>query len=127
MSVRALQREQLLSGSLMHLTQVVFDNIERGRYYYVREREPGETPRDLYGRVINKSGDSVVLNVLFRRAGTDISGGVWESGADGDENGTYRVGRDLVNSFEQDISARYYLPCDSRSSSSDSDSGSDSD
>jgi hypothetical protein len=127
MSVRALQREQLLSGSLMPLTQVVFDNIERGRYYYVREREPGETPRDLYGRVINKTADSVVINVLFRRPGTDISGGVWESGADGDENGTYRVGRDLINSFEQDISARYYLPCDSRSSSSDSDSGSDSD
>jgi hypothetical protein len=127
MSVRALQREQLLSGSLMHLTQVVFDNIERGQYYYVREREPGETPRDLYGRVIHKTGDSVVLNVLFRRAGTDISGGVWESGADGDENGTYRVGRDLVNSFEQDISARYYLPCDSSRSSSGSDSGSDSD
>jgi hypothetical protein len=110
----------------------VFDNIERGRYYYVREREPGETPRDLYGRVINKSGDSVVLNVLFRRAGTDISGGVWESGADGDENGTYRVGRDLVNSFEQDISARYYLPyygsdSSNRSDSSSDHSGSDSD
>lgn len=108
MAVERTDHTQLTINPLAVLTQVVFDNIEEGRYYYVREREPGETPYDMYGRVTEKSGDRVVLEVFARRAlnPDGISEGAWEEMDDE----TYIASRDLINSWEQGISARYYLP-----------------
>lgn len=104
--------EQLLNAGLATLTQVVFDNIEDGRYYYVREREPGETYYDLYGRVTDKTADRVSISVLFRRPIVDLNEGAWESADSEHEGLVYHVARDLVNSVEQEMSARFYLPQD---------------
>jgi hypothetical protein len=121
MSVRRIQMEQLTHGALAQRIQVVFDNIEEGRYYYVREREPGETHYDLYGRVTDKNAESVTIAVIYRRTIVDLNEGAWES-ADSDHEGMiYRAMRDLVNSFEQEMSARYYLPEDGIADASDSD------
>lgn len=101
---------QLVINPLSALTQVVFDNIEEGRYYYVREREPGETPYDLYGIVSDKSGDHVRIRFVARRPiNADGREGAWEDmGEDFDEE--YGASRDLVNSWEESMSSRYYLP-----------------
>jgi hypothetical protein len=112
MATERIEISQLILNPLPTLVQVVFDNIEEGRYYYVREREPGETPYDLYGRVSDKSGDRVVIDVLARRAlNPDGSEGAWE---DMDDE-TYVASRDLVNSWEQNMSSRYYLPLEGHS------------
>lgn len=122
MSARRLQIEQLTHAAISTLTQVVFDNIEEGRYYYVREREPGETPYDLYGRVTDKNSESVTIAVIYRRSIVDLNEGVWEA-TDSDHDGmVYRASRDLINSFEQEMSARYYLPEEGVSDASSSDS-----
>ena len=120
MSERRIQLEQLTHSGVAVLTQVVFDNIEEGRYYYVREREPGEAPYDLYGRVTDKNPDGVALEVLYRRPIADLNEGEWEAVGE-DEETVYRASRDLVNSFEQEMSARYYLPEDGIASDTDSD------
>ena len=121
MSVRRIQMEQLTHAAVAQMTQVVFDNIEEGRFYYVREREPGETPYDLYGRVTDKNSESVTIAVIYRRSVVDINEGAWEA-TDSDHDGMiYRAMRDLVNSFEQEMSARYYLPEDGIADASDSD------
>jgi hypothetical protein len=113
MATERTDHTQLMINPLSVLTQVVFDNIEEGRYYYVREREPGETPYDLYGRVSDKSGDRVVLEVLARRAlnPDGVGEGVWEEMDDE----SYVAARDLINSCEQEMSARYYLPLEGQS------------
>lgn len=110
MSEQRLHLEQLTHSGIAVLVQVVFDNIEEGRYYYVREREPGEVPYDLYGRVTDKNPDSVTIAVLYRRPIMDLNEGGWEAADDDHDGMIYRATRDLVNSFEQDMSARYYLP-----------------
>lgn len=113
MATERTDHTQLVINPLSALTQVVFDNIEEGRYYYVREREPGETPYDLYGRVSDKSGDRVVLEVLVRRAlnPDHVGEGAWEEMDDE----SYVASRDLVNSWEQTMSSRYYLPLEGHS------------
>ena len=70
------------------LVHVVFENINEGRYYYVREREPCETPYDLYGRVTSKSAEGVVMDVIFRRPIVDSNEGAWIIIADDDDEGT---------------------------------------
>jgi len=112
MSSSAQPMDQLLRAGLATLTQVVFDNIEEGRYYYVREREPGETFYDLYGRVSDKTGSVVTLDVLFKRSIVATNEGEWEAVGDDDDASRYRAERDLVNSVEQEMSARFYLPQD---------------
>ena len=110
MSTSPQPLSQLILSGLSMLVQVVFENIEEGHYYYVREREPGETPYDLYGRVTSKSADGVVLDVIFRRSVMGPNEGDWTIIPGDDDGGTYRAGHDLVNSFEQEMSSRYYLP-----------------
>lgn len=100
--------EQLTLGSLHILTHVVFENIDEDLYYYVRGREPGETFYDFYGRVTDKTADSVTLEIIARRSvsneNVNVNNWVAESG------NTYIVTRELVNSCEQEMSVRYYLP-----------------
>jgi hypothetical protein len=125
MSLRPIQLEQLPYGGITSLVQVVFDNIEEGRYYYVHEREPGETHYDLYGRVTDKNPDSVTIAVLYRRPIVGLNEGGWEVTDNEHDAMIYRATRDLVNSFEQDMSARYYLPEEGVGSDIDSDTDSD--
>jgi hypothetical protein len=129
MSASPQPLSQLTPYGLTMLVHVVFENIDEGRYYYVREREPGETPYDLYGRVTSKSAEGVVMDVIFRRSIVGSNEGAWAIIADDDDEGTYCAYRNLINSVEQEMSARYYLPVASTIVSGtpiDSDSGSDS-
>ena len=119
MSTSAQLMSQLTRGGVATLVQVVFDNIEVGHYYYVREREPGELPYDLYGRVTEKVPEGVTLEMLYRRPIVDLNEGEWEA-VDEDEETVYRATRDLINSNEQEMSARYYLPLEA-DAESDSD------
>jgi hypothetical protein len=110
MATARTDNEQLTLGSLHVLTLVVFDNIEVGLYYYVREREPGETFYDMYGRVTNKNADSVTLEIIARRGvnNENINANNWVA----EDDNTYIATRELINSCEHEMSSHYYLPVD---------------
>lgn len=69
MSAYARPCSQLTRSPLPLLTRVVFENIEHGHYYYVRLREVGYVPYDIFGRASHKDDDSIVVNTLYFRQG----------------------------------------------------------
>ena len=101
------------AGCVTELVQVMFDNIQRGQYYYVHSRddEDSDYDYDYLAHVTNHStnpdSNYVTFRISHRRRNNMYGGGIgaWQERTD-----EFTYGPNDVNSDEQENCVRFYLP-----------------
>ena len=101
------------AGCVTELVQVMFDNIQRDRYYYVHSRDDEDSDYDYdYLAHVKRlrptsTSNHVTISISHRRRNNINGGGlgVWQ-----EYPAEFTYGSNDVNSDDQENCARFYLP-----------------